>query len=66
MDMSNDEHTARLNSRTVCCCGRPDCAYLEHNNEALRSIERDLDTAARLGQVRSSRARAVTFDYVLQ
>lgn len=35
-----------------CCCGRPGCAYLEHNNNALGVVERDLETAARLGQVR--------------
>lgn len=37
-----------------CCCGRPGCAYLEHNNAALGGLERDLETAARLGQVRAS------------
>lgn len=36
-----------------CCCGLPDCAYLEHNNAALGGLERDLETAARLGQVRA-------------
>lgn len=35
-----------------CCCGRPDCAYLQHNTTALESLEKDVDTAARLGQVR--------------
>jgi hypothetical protein len=34
-----------------CCCGRLDCAYLEHNNAALEDLEKDLATAARLGQV---------------
>ncbi|KAI9730739.1 MAG: hypothetical protein M1834_005708 [Cirrosporium novae-zelandiae] len=33
-----------------CCCGRPDCAYLIHNNDALRSLEQDVKTAAQLGQ----------------
>lgn len=37
--------------RMKCCCGQPDCAYLEHNNAALGGLERDLETAARLGQV---------------
>jgi len=41
-------------SATKCCCGWPDCAYLEHNNAALGGLERDLETAARLGQVRAS------------
>lgn len=35
-----------------CCCGRQDCALLEHNNVALEGLEKDLATAARLGQVR--------------
>lgn len=34
-----------------CCCGRQDCALLEHNNVALEGLEKDLATAARLGQV---------------
>lgn len=34
-----------------CCCGRRDCAYLRHNNVALGDLEKDLETAARLGQV---------------
>ncbi|CAG7949417.1 unnamed protein product [Penicillium olsonii] len=34
-----------------CCCGRNDCALLEHNNVALEGLEKDLETAARLGQV---------------
>ncbi|KAF3390887.1 hypothetical protein DPV78_011297 [Talaromyces pinophilus] len=33
-----------------CCCGRRDCAYLRHNNVALGDLEKDLETAARLGQ----------------
>ncbi|OQD83129.1 hypothetical protein PENANT_c018G09110 [Penicillium antarcticum] len=33
-----------------CCCGRNDCALLEHNNVALEGLEKDLETAARLGQ----------------
>ncbi|EER25766.1 hypothetical protein CPC735_042100 [Coccidioides posadasii C735 delta SOWgp] len=37
-------------SKIKCCCGRPDCAYLQHNNAALQNLEKDVDTAARLGQ----------------
>ncbi|KAJ5109738.1 hypothetical protein N7532_002383 [Penicillium argentinense] len=33
-----------------CCCGRLDCALLEHNTVALEGVEKDLETAARLGQ----------------
>ena len=36
-----------------CCCGRADCAYLEHNNAAVDDIERKLERAAQLGQVRA-------------
>lgn len=35
-----------------CCCGKGECAYLEHNFTALGSLEKDLRTAAQLGQVR--------------
>lgn len=35
-----------------CCCGRVQCAYLQHNTAALVSLECDLRSAARLGQVR--------------
>lgn len=35
-----------------CCCGRGECAYLEHNIMALGSLEKDLRTAAQVGQVR--------------
>ncbi|KAJ5979928.1 hypothetical protein N7481_007226 [Penicillium waksmanii] len=40
--------TAPANLR--CCCGRQDCALLEHNSLALEGLEKDLATAARLGQ----------------
>nr|XP_001395141.2 hypothetical protein ANI_1_72104 [Aspergillus niger CBS 513.88] len=33
-----------------CCCGRDDCAFLLHNHVALEGLEKDLATAARLGQ----------------
>lgn len=35
-----------------CCCGQSACAYLEHNNVALGGLEKDLEQAAKLGQVR--------------
>ena len=37
--------------KTVCCCGRSQCAYLEHNNAALEGLEKDLQSAAQIGQV---------------
>ena len=39
---------------TTCCCGRPKCAYLEHNDAALRGLEQDLQSAAQIGQVSTS------------
>ena len=35
-----------------CCCGRQDCAYLEHNSATLDGLENDLHNAAQIGQVR--------------
>ncbi|KAL1958838.1 hypothetical protein VTO42DRAFT_3675 [Malbranchea cinnamomea] len=37
-------------SELKCCCGRKDCAYLEHNTNAIEGLEKDVETAARLGQ----------------
>ena len=49
---------AHVNSETYsiprlreCCCGNPTCAHLEHNQNALDSLERDVKLAAELGQV---------------
>ena len=36
-----------------CCCGQLQCAYLEQNNAALRGLEKDLRSAAQIGQVRA-------------
>ena len=35
----------------TCCCGRELCAYLEHNNAAMEGLEKDLQSAAQIGQV---------------
>lgn len=35
-----------------CCCGKTDCVFLKHNCSVLDSVEKDVHTAARLGQVR--------------
>lgn len=35
-----------------CCCGHTDCAYLKHNGSALEDLEKNVHTAAQLGQVR--------------
>lgn len=46
-------YSAEITSANLrCCCGRFDCALLEHNVVALEGLEKDLETAARLGQVR--------------
>lgn len=50
-DLSIPTHS-RASTTLRCCCGHNDCALLEHNNVALEGLEKDLATAARLGQVR--------------
>lgn len=45
-----------------CCCGRPSCAFLEHNNAALGGLERELDMAARMGKVRTIFRLSVELD----
>jgi hypothetical protein len=35
-----------------CCCGRTECAFLKHNCSALDDLEKEVRTAAQLGQVR--------------
>lgn len=50
---SSNRNTETRPAAMKCCCGRPECVYLEHNNAALGGLERDLETAARLGQVRT-------------
>ena len=49
MNPANDGSEPKLK----CCCGRPDCAYLDHNNAAVNDIEKKLERAAQLGQVRA-------------
>ncbi|KAJ5806897.1 hypothetical protein N7474_010489 [Penicillium riverlandense] len=44
------KHSSASPTALRCCCGRDDCALLEHNNVALEGLEKDLETAARLGQ----------------
>ena len=40
-----------MERRITCCCGREQCAYLEHNNAAMEGLEKDLQSAAQIGQV---------------
>ena len=44
----------RMERPAACCCGRVECAYLEHNNAAMEGLERELHSAAQIGQVGSS------------
>jgi hypothetical protein len=53
MSRTNESRTSNIDAKLQCCCGRPECAYLENNNTLLGGIERDLETAAKLGQVRA-------------
>lgn len=53
MSGTNGSHSPDPDAKLLCCCGRPECVYLENNNTVLGGIERDLETAARLGQVRA-------------
>lgn len=46
----DDEVHAILN----CCCGRVDCALLKKNRSILETVEKDVHTAAQLGQVRAA------------
>jgi len=55
MTAPNDTCPPSSDLKLQCCCGRPECIYLENNNTLLGGIERDLETAARLGQVRGHR-----------
>jgi hypothetical protein len=50
--------TTSAATEVKCCCGHADCAFLKHNCSALDELEREVRTAARLGQVR-------TFTFVL-
>lgn len=34
-----------------CCCGRVDCVFLRHSSTVLEGVEKDVHTAAKLGQV---------------
>ena len=47
----SDAHNIPEQSRSICCCGNADCAYLKHNQSALEGLERDVSNAARLGKV---------------
>ncbi|KAK0643939.1 hypothetical protein B0T16DRAFT_416895 [Cercophora newfieldiana] len=41
-----------------CCCGREECVFLRHNCTVLLSVERDVHTAAKMGQTLLARHEA--------
>ncbi|KAK3395133.1 hypothetical protein B0H63DRAFT_64392 [Podospora didyma] len=41
-----------------CCCGRDECVFLRHNCSVLLSVERDVHTAAKMGQTLLARHEA--------
>ncbi|KKY39615.1 hypothetical protein UCDDA912_g00319 [Diaporthe ampelina] len=65
-----DPHPERLDLDTLaavaasqpetlqCCCGNTDCVYLKHNCSVLDSVEKDVHTAAKLGQALLARHEA--------
>jgi len=46
-----DDASCIPHPRAACCCGNEGCAYLRQNTSALEAVERDVRTAAQLGQV---------------
>ncbi|KAI3399617.1 hypothetical protein diail_6258 [Diaporthe ilicicola] len=64
-----DPHSERMDLDTLavaacqpdtlqCCCGNTDCVYLKHNCSVLDSVEKDVHTAAKLGQALLARHEA--------
>lgn len=41
-------------AQSRCCCGRSECAYVRHNHAAMEGLEKDLRSAAQIGQVGES------------
>ncbi|RVX72723.1 hypothetical protein B0A52_04121 [Exophiala mesophila] len=66
MTRTNDYGLSDPDSKLRCCCGRPECVYLENNNTLLGGIERDLETAARLGQALLNRHETYVTDSQLE
>lgn len=53
LDLEALSATASQPGTLQCCCGNTDCRLLKHNCSILDSVEKDVHTAARLGQVGS-------------
>ena len=49
--LDSDNIPQEMSTAERCCCGRPDCAYLAQNTQALNYLERNLKEAAKLGNV---------------
>lgn len=47
LDLSVSQEMAPIR----CCCGSLECVFLKHNCAVLDSVERDVNAAARAGQV---------------
>ncbi|KAF4973269.1 hypothetical protein FZEAL_9368 [Fusarium zealandicum] len=58
-DVPRPEHHA---SEMNCCCGRTDCALLKRNCTILETVEKDVHTAAQLGQALLARHEAYMAD----
>ncbi|GAB1319719.1 NUproduct domain-containing protein [Madurella fahalii] len=55
--MVNSEGSAQPGD-LQCCCGKDECVYLRHNCSVLLSVERDVHTAAKMGQTLLARHEA--------
>ena len=49
--LSQSNGGMQTETQAACCCGRSHCAYLAHNNAVLEGLEKDLQSAAQIGQV---------------
>ncbi|KAF1988430.1 hypothetical protein K402DRAFT_391661 [Aulographum hederae CBS 113979] len=50
MDLATPLRVQEVSLPKECCCGRADCPFLAHSCSILEALERDVQTAARLGQ----------------
>ncbi|KAK0311961.1 hypothetical protein LTR01_002875 [Friedmanniomyces endolithicus] len=57
-----DDASCIPHPRAACCCGNEGCAYLRQNTSALEAVERDVMTAAQLGQALILRHEAYIAD----
>ncbi|PSR90295.1 hypothetical protein BD289DRAFT_366366 [Coniella lustricola] len=59
VDLAALEASAGQPDALQCCCGNADCGLLKHNYSILDSVEKDVHTAARLGQALLARHEAL-------